>query len=120
MVVEVTEEGDEAERVGQHHHVHGVREVTVSKQVVGGVDGHYEELELGRKQTDKQTDRRNKRARVRKYQVADYLGTSSDQKLSCKTSTGGLRQTQHTTRTPRLCQLVLTRTETTTVCYLPK
>ena len=47
VVVEVTEESDEAERVGQHNHVHGIREVTVSEQVVGGVDGDYEKLELG-------------------------------------------------------------------------
>lgn len=47
MVVEVTEECDKAEGVGQHNHVHGVREVTVSEQVVGGVDGDYEKLELG-------------------------------------------------------------------------
>lgn len=48
MVVEVAEEGDEAERVGQHNHVHGVREVTVGEQVVGSVDGHNEKLELVR------------------------------------------------------------------------
>lgn len=59
MIVEVTEESDEAERVGQHNHVHGVREVTVSKEVVGGVDGYYEKLELG----GRQTDGRNKRER---------------------------------------------------------
>lgn len=47
MVVEVTEESDEAERVSQHDHVHGVGEVTLSKQVVGGVDGYCEKLELG-------------------------------------------------------------------------
>lgn len=47
VVVEVTEESDEAERVGQHNYVHGVREVTVSKQIVGGVDGNCEKLELG-------------------------------------------------------------------------
>ncbi len=47
MVVEVTEESDEAERVGQDDHVHGVREVTVGKQVVRGVDCYYEKLELG-------------------------------------------------------------------------
>lgn len=47
MVVEVTEESDEAERVGQYNYVHGVREVTVSKQIVGGVDGNCEKLELG-------------------------------------------------------------------------
>lgn len=45
-VVEVGEESDEAERVGQHHHVHGVWEVAVSVQVVGGVGGHGEELQL--------------------------------------------------------------------------
>lgn len=44
VVVEVTEESDEAERVSQHNHVHGVREVTVSEQVVGGVDSDYEKL----------------------------------------------------------------------------
>lgn len=54
MVVEVTEESDEAERVGQHNHVHGVREVTVSKQVVGGVDGYREKLELEGRQVNKQ------------------------------------------------------------------
>lgn len=48
-VVEVAEESDEAERIGQHDHVHGVREVAVGKQVVGGVDGHYEKLELERR-----------------------------------------------------------------------
>lgn len=47
VVVEVAEESDEAERVGQHNRVHGVGEVAVGKQVVGGVDGHSEELELG-------------------------------------------------------------------------
>lgn len=45
-VVEVSEESDEAERVGQHHHVHGVGEVAVGVQVVGGVAGHSEELQL--------------------------------------------------------------------------
>ena len=45
-VIEVTEKSDEAERVGEHHHVHGVGEVAVSEQVVGGVDGDDEELEL--------------------------------------------------------------------------
>lgn len=47
VVVEVAEESDEAEGVGQHNYVHGVGEVAVGKQVVGGVDGHGEELELG-------------------------------------------------------------------------
>lgn len=49
MVVEVTEESNEAERVSQHNHVHGVRKVTVSEQVVSGVDGHGNKLELRRK-----------------------------------------------------------------------
>lgn len=53
MVVEVAEESDEAERVGQHNYVHGVGEVAVGKQVVGGVDGHGEELELGGKRDTK-------------------------------------------------------------------
>lgn len=51
VVVEVTEESDETERVGKHSHVHGVREVTVDKQVVGGVEGYDKKLEL-RGQTD--------------------------------------------------------------------
>lgn len=46
VVKEVTEESDEAEGVGQHDDVHGVREVAVGKQVVAGVDGYYEKLEL--------------------------------------------------------------------------
>lgn len=54
VVVEVTEESDEAERVGQDDHVHGVGEVTVGKQVVGGVDCYYEKLELGgRRRTER-------------------------------------------------------------------
>lgn len=47
LIVEVSEEYDEAEGVDKHHRVHGVWEVAVSEQVVAGVDGHYEELELG-------------------------------------------------------------------------
>lgn len=45
-VVEVTEENDEAERICQNSDVHIVREVTVSKQIVAGMDSHYEKLEL--------------------------------------------------------------------------
>lgn len=45
-VVEVTEENDEAEGICQNSDVHRVREVTVSKQIVGGMDSHYEKLEL--------------------------------------------------------------------------
>lgn len=55
-VVEVTEEHDEAERVGQHHHVHGVREVAVIVQVVGGVGGHGEELQLGTQRGKKEVE----------------------------------------------------------------
>ncbi len=58
LVVEVTEESDEAERVGHDNHVHGVWEVAVSKQVVGGVDCHYKKLELRGRETDRQTDGR--------------------------------------------------------------
>lgn len=45
-VVEVTEENDEAERICQNGDVHRVREVTVSQQIVAGMDSHYEKLEL--------------------------------------------------------------------------
>ena len=55
MVVEVTEESNEAESVGQHHGVHGVREVAVGKQVVSGVDGYYKKLELGGRETHRRT-----------------------------------------------------------------
>lgn len=60
LVVEVTEENDEAQRVGEHDHVHGVREVTVDKHVEGGVEGYYDKLELGGRQTDGRTDRQEK------------------------------------------------------------
>lgn len=53
MVVEVTEENNEADRVDQHNHVHGVWEVTISKQIVGDVNGYYEKLELGGPETDR-------------------------------------------------------------------
>lgn len=49
MVVEVAEKSDEAEGVSKHHSIHGVWEVTVSEEVVGGVDRHNEELELSEK-----------------------------------------------------------------------
>lgn len=46
MAVKVTEENNEAERIGQHDSVHGVGEVAVDKQVVGGVRGDDEKLQL--------------------------------------------------------------------------
>lgn len=48
VVVEVAEKSDEAEGICQHHHVHGVRKVAVSNQVVNGVDGDSEKLQLMR------------------------------------------------------------------------
>lgn len=56
MVVEPAEESDNIDGVDQYNHVHGVGDVTSSTQVVGGVKGYCEKLEL----EGQETARRNK------------------------------------------------------------
>lgn len=50
LVVEVAEEQDEADAVGEHNGVHRVGEVTLGEQVVAGVCGEKNELQLEMKE----------------------------------------------------------------------
>ncbi len=46
LIIEVTEEDDEGDAVTKHHHVHGVREVTLCEQVVACVQEEQQKLQL--------------------------------------------------------------------------
>lgn len=46
LIIKVTKQSDQAQGVTEHHHIHGVREVTVGIEVERSVNGHNKELEL--------------------------------------------------------------------------
>ena len=56
LVVEITEEENEADTIAKHHNVHGVREVALREQVVSGVRCQKHKLHLQKDNRSKHTD----------------------------------------------------------------